>query len=254
MSLLSAQLSLVPGTLLLSLLHSSGSASPFKFPFPFRVPGTMSRPSPDSDDVKSNPGASMQGNEAVAFAALSPAALVRCAERTERGVDAALTWVRDEALRARMPQTVAAWQALNDAQVQEKMTLAKEGGQEAHFNMWHASTLAHQLTVLHASSAAQQAGRSFDDATALHAFSCHHADLLKEYALLGCFHCQGVFSLADVEELTDRGQTALCPLCGIDAVIPLVQHTTPSELKADGGPMSRIFKLLQAMHSKWFEP
>jgi hypothetical protein len=66
----------------------------------------MSRPSPDSDDVKSNPGASMQGNEAVAFAALSPAALVRCEERTDRGVDAGLTWVRDEELRARMPQTL----------------------------------------------------------------------------------------------------------------------------------------------------
>jgi hypothetical protein len=197
----------------------------------------------------------MQGEAAaMAFAALSPAALARCEGRTARAVDAALTWVRNESLRARMPQTVAAWQALNDAQRQEKLDLAKEGGQESHFNMWHASTLAHQLAVLRASAAAQQAGRGFDDVTALHALSCHHADLLKEYALFGCFHCQGIFSPSDVSEWTDRGQTALCPLCGIDAVIPILQHTTDSELKAEGGPMTHIVKLLQAMHERWFQP
>jgi hypothetical protein len=191
---------------------------------------------------------------AVALAALTPAALARCEERTVCALDASLTTIQNESLRARMPHTVAAWQAMDDAQRQEKLDLAKEGGQESHFNIWHASTLARQLAVLRASAAAHQSGAAFEGATALHALSCHHADLLQEYAWLGCFHCQAIFSPSDVSEFINAGQTALCPICPVNAVIPLVQHATVSELQADDGPQSSIGKLLRMMHERWLRP
>jgi len=36
----------------------------------------------------------------------------------------------------------------------------------------------------------------------------------------GCFHCLGTFNPQQVKEWTDDGCTALCPSCGIDAVLP----------------------------------
>jgi hypothetical protein len=100
----------------------------------------MSHPSSNPGAIQSDSGASMQNKAAaVALAALTPAALARCEGRTVRALDASLTAIQNESLRARMPQTVAAWQALNDAQRQEKLDLAKEEGEESHSNMWRVS-------------------------------------------------------------------------------------------------------------------
>lgn len=38
----------------------------------------------------------------------------------------------------------------------------------------------------------------------------------------GCFHCESFFSPKEVTEWVDNGSTALCPRCGIDAVLPEV--------------------------------
>ena len=35
----------------------------------------------------------------------------------------------------------------------------------------------------------------------------------------GCYHCCKIFASVDVKNYTDNGETALCPLCNIDAVI-----------------------------------
>ncbi len=37
----------------------------------------------------------------------------------------------------------------------------------------------------------------------------------------GCFHCCAEFASGEIAEWADDGMTALCPRCGIDAVIPL---------------------------------
>ena len=34
----------------------------------------------------------------------------------------------------------------------------------------------------------------------------------------GCYHCMKSFSASDIKEYTDSGETALCPLCKVDAV------------------------------------
>ena len=36
----------------------------------------------------------------------------------------------------------------------------------------------------------------------------------------GCYFCTRAFHGGEVEEWVDDGETALCPFCGIDAVLP----------------------------------
>lgn len=36
----------------------------------------------------------------------------------------------------------------------------------------------------------------------------------------GCYYCVSVFKGDKITQWTDNGETALCPNCGIDAVIP----------------------------------
>jgi len=36
----------------------------------------------------------------------------------------------------------------------------------------------------------------------------------------GCYYCNAIFKPEDIKEYTDQGETALCPLCEVDAVLP----------------------------------
>lgn len=36
----------------------------------------------------------------------------------------------------------------------------------------------------------------------------------------GCFHCCQMFKKEEIKEYTDGDQTAICPRCGVDCVIP----------------------------------
>lgn len=56
---------------------------------------------------------------------------------------------------------------------------------------------------------------------------CHRAHFeqsgrINPVAEYGCYYCGQVYQLAEnpIIEWVDGGQTALCPKCGIDAVIP----------------------------------
>ena len=42
----------------------------------------------------------------------------------------------------------------------------------------------------------------------------------------GCFRCQATFVAGDVRQWVDQGMTALCPRCGVDAVLPGVTDAT----------------------------
>lgn len=52
----------------------------------------------------------------------------------------------------------------------------------------------------------------------------------------GCYFCLTVFDGGTVAEWTDAGETALCPRCGIDAVLP-------GEARIEA---------LAALHERWF--
>lgn len=58
---------------------------------------------------------------------------------------------------------------------------------------------------------------------AAHKHSIFHKNEISQSDLCGCFYCGGIFKPTEIIEWVDednpKGQTALCPICGIDAVI-----------------------------------
>ena len=62
------------------------------------------------------------------------------------------------------------------------------------------------------------------DVREAHAHSSNHRVEIAQSTLCGCFYCGSRFSPAEIvewvhEDPDGRGQTALCPKCGIDSVI-----------------------------------
>jgi len=78
------------------------------------------------------------------------------------------------------------------------------------------------------------------DLEKLHDGCFRNRSSLGKAANCGCFYCCKEFRFAEIAEWVDGGETALCPYCGIDAVLPF---NTPA---ADP-------ELLRAMHARWFE-
>lgn len=76
---------------------------------------------------------------------------------------------------------------------------------------------------------------------AAHQHSSHHRQELPTSDSCGCFYCLSTFPPTAITVWIDEGDgTALCPHCGIDAVIG----------SASGYPMTPTF--WQAMHAYWF--
>lgn len=73
-----------------------------------------------------------------------------------------------------------------------------------------------------------------------HQYSANHREDLEKDEVCGCFHCCRTFSPKLIKKWTDGGQTAICPHCGIDAVIG----------ESSGYPVAEEF--LQAMNKEWF--
>ena len=36
----------------------------------------------------------------------------------------------------------------------------------------------------------------------------------------GCFSCLKIFSASDIKEYTDKDETAICPYCQVDSLVP----------------------------------
>lgn len=69
--------------------------------------------------------------------------------------------------------------------------------------------------------------------------SVHRAEVLASESC-ACFFCLRSFVPGEITEWVDDGETALCPRCGIDAVLG----------SASGHPLTP--ELLRAMHAAWF--
>ena len=74
----------------------------------------------------------------------------------------------------------------------------------------------------------------------LHDMSFQNSEALKGNEDCGCFHCEESFKSSEIKEWVDKKRsgpdTALCPRCGIDSVLPNV--TSP--------------ELLEKMYVAWF--
>ncbi len=89
------------------------------------------------------------------------------------------------------------------------------------------------------------------DLRSMHRFTVRHRDMLATSEWAGCFYCQRMFPPNEIEMWidgrqpetgdTDDGVTALCPYCGIDAVLP---SAAPIPLTAD---------VLAQMRTFWFD-
>jgi NAD-dependent SIR2 family protein deacetylase len=78
------------------------------------------------------------------------------------------------------------------------------------------------------------------DVQTAHVHCMHNRADLPAGARAGCFYCEQTYDAAEIREWTDNDDTALCPRCGIDAVL--------SERAA---PIHPAF--LAQMHHHWFE-
>ena len=65
--------------------------------------------------------------------------------------------------------------------------------------------------------------------------------LLEEEQKCGCFYCGRIFDSSEITEcIEDEGESAVCPFCGIDAVI------------GEKGGYEITPELLKEMHDYWF--
>ena len=92
---------------------------------------------------------------------------------------------------------------------------------------------------------------SLADLEAIHTFSSQHRSLLVLSKRAGCFYCCQMFAPSEITDWVDGppvatgetsdGVTALCPRCGIDAVLPSVSYYPLTEA------------MLAEMHRHWFK-
>ena len=75
---------------------------------------------------------------------------------------------------------------------------------------------------------------------AAHHHASAHRNELSNSGRCGCFFCFRTFPFGDIRRWTDNNMTALCPSCGIDAVLG----------DASGFPVDDAF--LRMMHRYWF--
>jgi len=54
----------------------------------------------------------------------------------------------------------------------------------------------------------------------LHSFSVNNAALCRSSSQCGCFYCLRTFSPKTITDYWDSGQTATCPFCHLDTVLP----------------------------------
>ena len=53
-----------------------------------------------------------------------------------------------------------------------------------------------------------------------HRLSANHRSALQKDSLCGCFYCLRIFSPENIQDwIKDMNGTALCPFCGVDAVL-----------------------------------
>ena len=80
-----------------------------------------------------------------------------------------------------------------------------------------------------------------DDIIAAHEHSINHKSKILKDKKCGCFYCLKIFSPAEITDwIEDKFGTAICPYCGIDAIIG----------ESSGFPITKEF--LSKMKNYWF--
>jgi len=61
----------------------------------------------------------------------------------------------------------------------------------------------------------------------------NHYEEIMASRFVGCIYCLMIYAPKSVVEWTDEGTTAICPICGVDAVIPMSLERVNSEFLKD---------------------
>jgi hypothetical protein len=51
-------------------------------------------------------------------------------------------------------------------------------------------------------------------------YACKNKAKLEESQTCGCYKCFSIMSVSDIKDWTDEGETAICPDCQTDALLP----------------------------------
>lgn len=80
-----------------------------------------------------------------------------------------------------------------------------------------------------------------EDIIHAHEFSANHKDQILKDTYCGCFYCLKIFKPSEIKEwIKDKTYTAICPYCGIDAII------------GESSGYSITGEFLSKMKSYWF--
>ena len=72
----------------------------------------------------------------------------------------------------------------------------------------------------------------------------HRAEVLAGTAC-GCFYCQAIFDTKDIAAWIDQEQTAVCPRCGVDAVLPAATLSEFEDKSADDPTGDLLYQMAQ---------
>ena len=79
------------------------------------------------------------------------------------------------------------------------------------------------------------------DYISAHQFCTNNRKQLENDSVCGCFYCRKIFNPAEITEwLSETSGTALCPYCGVDAII------------GEGSGFPITYEFLQEMNQYWF--
>ena len=74
----------------------------------------------------------------------------------------------------------------------------------------------------------------------IHAYSSHNRNIIEVSDKCHCFYCKSTIKSSEIVEYIDQGETAICPKCGIDAIVP---DSIDEKIDDD---------LICEMHEYWF--
>ncbi|MEX2182034.1 MAG: hypothetical protein WD771_08330 [Gemmatimonadaceae bacterium] len=87
------------------------------------------------------------------------------------------------------------------------------------------------------------------DLESIHRYCSHHRPLLEQSSQAGCFCCGATFAPTEIKEWIheggaaggeNAGETAKCPHCGVDSVLP------------SAAPITLDSRMLAALQAYWF--
>lgn len=55
-------------------------------------------------------------------------------------------------------------------------------------------------------------------------FSFKNKNTLLASQKAGCYYCMNTFDTKDIKEWVDNGETAVCPHCNVDSVVPYKEN------------------------------